>query len=156
MGLAVDYSRAYRVQSHLQTAVDAAALAGATEATDDPVARTVRSYLVTQLPKKMDDTKVAHTLEVNAATITVSARATVPTTLGAIFQKQMPVSAKAVAQRGKPVRIVELDVTNFNADAWDANYIYWYIVPKDGGEPKPEDMHLFLSNNSRKSGAQGP
>ena len=36
MGLAVDYSRAYRVQSHLQTAVDAAALAGATEATDDP------------------------------------------------------------------------------------------------------------------------
>jgi Flp pilus assembly protein TadG len=156
MGIAVDYARAYRVQSHLQTVVDAAALAGATEASDEPVPKTVRNYLRSQLPRWIDGARVKHSLEMNAATITVSAQGAVPTTLAAIFEPEMPVSATAVAQRGKPVRIVKMDVTHFNADAWDANTIYWYVVPKDGGVPKDEDMHLFLSNDPKNPAPEVP
>ena len=60
---------------------------------------------------------------------------------------EMPVSATATASRGNPIRVVDISVTNFNSDAWDANSIYWYIVPKDGSLPKDDDLQLLLSND---------
>ena len=51
--------------------------------------------------------------------------------------------------RGPSTRVVELRIDKFNADAWDANTISWYIVPEDGGEPKPEDVTPILSNDPK-------
>ena len=79
-----------------------------------------------------------------------------PTTIGGIFRDEVPVSAAATAFHGRPVRIVDLQITEFNADAWDANSIYWYIVPEDGGEPAPEDLHLLLSNDPNHPAPEVP
>ena len=81
----------------------------------------------------------------------MSAKATVPTTIAAIFRDELPVSASATASRGNPVRIVDVSVTNFNSDAWDANSIYWYIIPEDGSLPADADLHLLLSNDPDQS-----
>ena len=49
--------------------------------------------------------------------VTVSANAQVPTTIGALFRDKLPVNVSATASRGKPVRVVDISVTNFNAEA---------------------------------------
>jgi Flp pilus assembly protein TadG len=147
MGVAVDYSRASHFRSILQSAVDAAALAGATEISDAAIAQTVDSYLVATLPGGLSVNDVTYTLDLQPATVGISANASVPTTITRIFTDTMPVSASATASHGEPLRVVDLSVTEFNSDAWDSNSIYWYIVPEDGSLPADEDLHLLLSND---------
>jgi Flp pilus assembly protein TadG len=144
-GVALDYTRASHFRSELQTAVDASALAGAVQIED--IESTVDAYMKASLPGGLTPNGVTYTLDLQPDTITVSANATVPTTIAAIFKSEMPVSASATASRGNPVRVVDVSVSNFNSDAWDANSIYWYIVPEDGSLPADEDLHLLLSND---------
>lgn len=146
-GVSLDYTRASHFRSILQAAVDASALAGATRVEGDNVTGTIDNYMKASLPGGLSLNDVTYTLDLEPGTVTVNAKAKVPTTLASLFMDEMPVSASATASRGEPVRIVDLAVTNFNADAWDANSIYWYIVPKDGSLPQDSDLHLLLSND---------
>ena len=127
-GVALDYTRASHFRSELQSAVDASALAGAIQISG--ISTTVDAYMEASLPGGLTPNGVTYTLDLQPDTVTVSAKATVPTTIAAIFRDEMPVSASATASRGNPVRIVDVSVTNFNSDAWDANSIYWYIIPE--------------------------
>lgn len=144
-GVALDYTRASTFRSELQSAVDAAALGGAVQISD--ISSTVDAFMNASLQGGLAKNGVTYTLDVQPGTITVSAKATVQTTIAAIFKDEMPVSASATASRGDPVRVVDVSVTNFNSDAWDANSIYWYIIPEDGSLPADEDLHLLLSND---------
>jgi Flp pilus assembly protein TadG len=146
-GVAIDYGRASHFHTILQSAVDASALAGATQVKPPVIKATAGDYLTASLPGGLSVNQVAYSVDVQSGDVTVSATAKVPTTIASLFMSEMPVSAKATASRGQPVRIIDLAVTNFNADAWDANSIYWYIVPKGGGLPADENLHLLLSND---------
>lgn len=146
-GMAIDYTRASHFRSVLQSAVDASALAGATQVKNKEIRDTVEAYIKASLPGGLARNDVTYSVDLDSKEVTVSAKAKVPTTIGAIFSDKMPISASATASRGTPVRVVDISVTNFNSDAWDANSIYWYIVPKDGGVPADSDLHLLLSND---------
>ena len=146
-GVALDYTRASHFRSKLQTAVDAAALAGATETSDAAIDRTVSAFMNNSLPGGLSVNHVTYTVDLQPTTVAVTAKAEVPTTIGALFFSEMPVSASATASHGEPVRLVDVSVTNFNSDAADANSIYWYIVPEDGSLPADADLHLLLSND---------
>lgn len=146
-GVAVDYTRASHFRTILQSAVDASALAGATETSDSAITGTINAFMNATLPGGVAVNDVAYSLDVQPDSVTVSATATVPTTIAGIFFDEMPVAASATASHGEPVRLVDLSVTNFNSDASDANSIYWYIVPEDGGLPADADLHLLLSND---------
>lgn len=156
MGVAVDYARANRVQAELQNVVDSAALAGAMQISNGAVTSTVSRFLRNNRDLERHQYNIHHDVDVEAHTITVEATATVPTTIGAIFRPVIPVAVSATAYRGTPVRTVDLQVTEFNSDAWDANSIYWYIVPEDGSAPKDEDLHLLLSNDPRHPAPEVP
>jgi len=147
MGVAVDYTRATNFRVVLQSAVDASALAGATETSDDAATGTIGAFMSATLPGGLSPNDVTYSLDFQTDAITVSANAKVPTTVASLFADEMPVSVSATASRGEPVRLLDIAVTNFNADASDANSIYWYIVPEDGGLPADEDLHLLLSND---------
>ena len=54
-GIAVDYSRAFRVQADLQYSVDAAALAGAAEPFGSAVTGTVDTYMHSNLAGSLQD-----------------------------------------------------------------------------------------------------
>ena len=146
-GVAVDYTRASHFRSILQTAVDASALAGAAQVSQAKITGTIDAYMTSTLPGGLKVNDVTYTLDLQPGSVRVDAKATVPTMLASLFLDEMPVSASATASHGQPVRIVDISVTNFNADAWDANSIYWYIVPKDGSLPADADLHLLLSND---------
>jgi Flp pilus assembly protein TadG len=147
MGVAVDYSRASHFRSLLQSAVDSAALAGATATSHKAIRDTVDSVMEATLPGSSGLNAMHYSTDIDPESVTVSANAQVPTTIAAILRDKMPVAVSATASRGKPVRVVDISVTNFNADAWDANSIYWYIVPKDDSVPADSDLHLLLSND---------
>ena len=146
-GVAVDYTRASHFRSILQSAVDASALAGATETSDAAITGTIEAFMNATLPGGLAVNDVTYSLDLQPDTVAVTATARVPTTIAGIFIDEMPVSASATASHGEPVRLVDLSVTNFNSDAWDANSIYWYIIPKDGSLPADADLHLLLSND---------
>lgn len=146
-GVALDYTRASRFQLTLQSTVDASALAGATETSNAAIAGTVEAFMKSSLPGGLARNDVTYSLDLQADTVTVSAKAKVPTTIAAIFKDRMPVAASATASHGLPVRLVDLSVTNFNSDAADANSIYWYIIPEGDGVPSDADLHLLLSND---------
>ena len=146
-GVAVDYGRASNFRTILQSAVDASALAGATETSNAAVTATVGAFMEATLPGGLSKNDVTHSLDLQVDAITVSAKAKVPATLSALFADEMPVEVSATASRGEPVRLLDISVTNFNSDAADANSIYWYIVPEDDGLPSDADLHLLLSND---------
>lgn len=146
-GLAVDYTRASHFRSQLQSAVDASALAGATETSEAAISGTVDAFMNASLPGGLATNGVTYSLEVQPGAVKVSAEADVPTTVASILFDDMPVAASATASHGEPVRLVDLQVTEFNSDAADANSIYWYIVPEDGSAPADADLQLLLSND---------
>ena len=147
MGVAVDYTRASHFRAILQSAVDDAALAGASEVKNKDIRAIVDNYMKASLPGGLALNNVTYSTDLKSDTIEVTAKARVPTTIAGILMAEMPVSATATASRGNPIRVVDISVTNFNSDAWDANSIYWYIVPEDGSLPKDDDLQLLLSND---------
>jgi hypothetical protein len=154
-GVAIDYSRASHVRAELQATVDAAALAGGKETSHAAIVRAIDAEMSGNRRGSLARS-VTYKQVVTNDTVRVEAKADVETTISRIFLDHFTVRASATAQRGRPVRQVSFEVDHFNADAWDANSIYWYVVPEDDGIPKDEDLNLLLSNDPATPGPSLP
>src|SRR5690606_27576502 len=117
IGLAIDTSRAYMVKSQLWSAVDAAALAGGKVYASDTRDDDIYMYFQTNFPEGYMSAEV-EPLEIVAddvtRTVTVTARATVPTTFMRVLgQDSMTIVASSeVVVESKNVEVaLVLDVT---------------------------------------------
>lgn len=159
VGAAVDYSRAAEVRATLQSAVDAAALAGASDYTAlsaQSTAQALAQDYVTRgaaaLPSNVSITSTTITPGTTgsgnnvAYTMSVSVTVSVPTTFLSVYEKSITVAASATAKN--PVVTASFDVGSFVTYACDINEIYWYIVPANGGVPDASAMNLLWSNNT--------
>ena len=82
-------------------------------------------------------------------TVRVEASGKVETTLLAMLGQDMSVGVGATAERGAPSKVVDLTIKEFNADAWDANTIAWYVVPRTAANPNTEDLTAVRSNDPK-------
>ena len=103
MGVAVDYTRASHFRAILQSAVDDAALAGASEVKNKDIRAIVDNYMKASLPGGLALNNVTYSTDLKSDTIEVTAKARVPTTIAGILMAEMPVSATATASRGNPI-----------------------------------------------------
>jgi Flp pilus assembly protein TadG len=149
-GLALDYTRASAIRAEMQNAADAAALAAAARLPDaaalanaETLFEAETSKLALKAPATIDVTKPSD------YRITVAASGEVQTTLLALIGRTMNVGVAATAERAAPSKVVNLKVNKFNSDAYDANTISWYVVPKDEGVPADEDLTPILSNDPK-------
>jgi len=145
-GGAIDYARMIQYKSSLQTAVDEAALAGATAFSDSnqgAVAATVATDYFKRaiLPASLTPgTPIVPIVTTNAGgsinpalgnapayTVTVTASVKVGTTLLSMFIPSVMVSATGTA--GDPIVTAKLLFTNVNSVACDGNTVYLYQVP---------------------------
>ncbi len=151
--VAVDYGRGQLFRSTLQGAVDAAALAGASayvNATSSVAASTAATdsmaASIAQLPEHTG--AVTYTVTPSAGTsaynMTVTAQATMPTTLLALIQGSVAISATAEATN--PVVSGSSSTGSFSSSAWDRNVVYWYIVPSDNSVPTLSSSNIIYSN----------
>jgi Flp pilus assembly protein TadG len=141
VGIGVDYGQALNFKSSLQSAVDAAALAGAstytaTSGTSTPttVATNYMKNAITKLPSTYN---VSYTVTPSTASagsnttgylVSVTATAKVPTSfmsLASINTTNVSVSATAE----NPVTTMNISTTGFSSSACDSNTIYWYPIP---------------------------
>jgi Flp pilus assembly protein TadG len=100
MGVAVDYSRASHYRAILQSAVDTAALAGATATSEKAIKATVVSVMDSTLPGGSSLNATHYSTHIDSDSVTVSADAEVPTTIGGLFRAEMPVEVSATAHAG--------------------------------------------------------
>ncbi|MGH7013600.1 MAG: TadE/TadG family type IV pilus assembly protein [Stellaceae bacterium] len=159
-GVGVDYGRAALVRATLQSAVDAAALAGASAYTS-PSAQSAATALaqdyVTKstaaMPAGVTVTSTTVTPGISgsgnnvAYTMSVSATLSVPSLFMAVVTGPMSVTASAKAQN--PVVTASFDMGGFISYACDTNEIYWYIVPANGSVPDASAMNLLWSNDTQ-------
>ncbi|MDE2006477.1 MAG: hypothetical protein KGI51_07925 [Rhodospirillales bacterium] len=157
-GIAVDLSRAAQFRSALQAAADSAALAGAAAyntGTDAAAATTVADTYMTQaeasLPTNLGVTFSATPQAItNSAgtvigyTVAVSAQGSIATTFMALAVSS--VSAHIAAKALNPVVSINASLGNWKSSAWDANSIYWYVVPSDGSLPASSALHMLFTN----------
>ncbi|MCJ2125758.1 TadE/TadG family type IV pilus assembly protein [Methylobacterium sp. J-077] len=163
-GAGLDLMRAVDFRSQLQAAVDAAALAGATAYTSSSTSSTAttvaNNYMagsVAKLTASSTTSPPTYTATPSAVTsgsatlytMTVTAQGTMPTTLMKLVMSGTPVKVTATAQN--PVYTITSTLSGFASSAYDANYIYWYVVPTDGGVPTSSAMTLLYSNTSSNS-----
>ena len=140
-GAGVDMAVAVQFKRTLQSAVDSAALAGATVYTDASLsgtastqATTYMNNLVPTLPANTGVTfSVATSAPAGSYQVKVTANAAVSTSFLAIFVKSIPVTATATAAdvfvQGK------VSAGNFKSNAGDRNTVYYYFVPQSGNPP---------------------
>ncbi len=145
LGAAIDYARAVQARYVLQSAVDAAALAGAaafigpgsasnaqTVATNYFKAAILPNGLTVGSPSVTTNTSGTINPALgtaNAYTVTVSASGTLATTFLYLVYHTLYVSASGTA--GNPVITPQLEFTNVNSQACDGNTVYLYQVPKN-------------------------
>ena len=156
--MAPRYGVAINYKHQLQSAVDAAALAGAsayttTSGTSVPIA-VATSYMnkyVGQLPQNLNVTygSSASTVSSNSGvqgyTVTVTATGQVPNSFGSLLGVQTTaISVSATAEN--PVLTAKFDTGGFASSACDDNAIYWYVVPQNGGVPAASAMNLLWDN----------
>src|SRR5579883_753955 len=142
-GVGVDYGRAALVRAQLQSAVDAAALAGASAYTS-PSAQTSATTLAqnyvnnrtSAMPSGVTVTSSSVTPGTTgsgnnvAYTMSVTATLSVPSMFLAVVRGPISVSASATARN--PVVTASFNMGGFVSYACDINEIYWYIVPANG------------------------
>jgi Flp pilus assembly protein TadG len=158
VGVGVDMARAAQMRAMLQGAVDAAALAGAAAYTSPSAQGTATSLAqsyVTKgtgaLPSSVTVTSTTITPGTTgsgnnvAYTMHVSVTISVPTTLMYPWKPAMTVTASATAKN--PVVTVTISGNGFKSSACDANTVYWYIVPSDGGVPQASAINYVWSNS---------
>lgn len=156
-GAGLDLMRAVDLRAQLQAAVDSAALAGASAYTSPSMGSTAttvaQNYMAGAIAKLTPNSGVTVQQPIlnttgsgNATlyTITVTATATMPTTLMKLVTSSTPIKVTATAQNAQYT--ISSTLSGFSSSAADANYIYWYIVPSGGGVPKSSDMTLLYSN----------
>ncbi|MDE2228686.1 MAG: hypothetical protein KGL11_06560 [Alphaproteobacteria bacterium] len=159
IGAGVDYGRAVEIRSTLQSAVDAAALAGASAYTA-PSAQSTATALAQDYVTK-GTAAVPSNVTVKSTTVTpgttgggnnvaytmyVSVTVSVPTTFMSFYEKAITVTASATAKN--PVVTANFNTGSFVSYACDTNEVYWYVVPAKGGVPDASAMNLLWSNNN--------
>ena len=157
-GIAVDLTRATGFRAALQNAADSAALAGAAAYTDAAQATAATAVATAYLqqaeaglpPNRGVSFTVTPAVLTNAAgqtagyTVSVTAQAQVATTLMSLVVASMPAVARATAEN--PVVTINATLGNWKSSAWDANTIYWYVVPPNGALPAAADLHALFTN----------
>jgi Flp pilus assembly protein TadG len=158
VGAGVDMMRAVSSRAELQSAVDAAALAGATayvsSSTSDIAQEVAKQYMAaaTSNLNSIDSIKyeakpsfeTKNGNNVSLYKMEVTASMSQKTSLGRFITNSTSISVTAIAQN--PVYSVNFTLSQFNSSASDANYLYWYIVPSSGGVPSNSDLNLLYSN----------
>ncbi len=158
VGTGVDLARAVQFRSALQSAVDSAALAGASAYIDDStqtLGQTVaQNFMNSAIPKLPPNngvtfptpTAFSHSTSgvVDSYNVTVSASGSVPTTFMSLVVSSVPVSVTATAKDG--IVNATVDFGGWTSDAYDMNSIWWYKVPSDNSTPTFDTT--TLSNNT--------
>ncbi len=135
VGAAVDYARAAQVKAALQSAVDTAALAGAsdytapsTQITATALAQDYVSKGVAALPSNVTIASTTVTPGTTgsgnnvAYTMAVNVTASVPTTFLSLYESAITVTASATAKN--PVVTASFNIGSFVSYACDINEIY--------------------------------
>ena len=157
-GIAIDLSRLVQFRAALQNAADAAALAGAAAytsgATASAAAAVASTYMVNAEPSLPRNLGVTFAVtpatttggagQTTGYTITVAASAPMPTTIMSLVTPSIAANVSAVALN--QVETISANLGNWKSSAWDANTIYWYIVPPGGALPATTDLHMLFSN----------
>ncbi len=158
VGIAVDLSRATAFKVALQNAADSAALAGAAaysssgqSATAQAAATAYMTQAEAALPANNGVNFTATpAVQTNANgtttgyTVAVTASAAVPTTVMSLVEPSMTTSVAAGALNPKVT--ITASLGNWKSSAWDANTIYWYVVPSNGSLPAASALHELFSN----------
>lgn len=159
VGIAIDLSRVTAFRIALQNAADSAALAGAavySSSGKSSAAVTAATNYMTQaeaeLPANDGVTFTATpAIQTNSAgattgyTVSVTASAAVPTTVMSLVTPSVSTSVSAGALN--PEVSISASLGNWKSSAWDANTIYWYVVPSNGGLPASTDLHELFTND---------
>ena len=156
-GIAIDLSRVTQFRVALQQASDSAALAGAAvynstgnEAAAKAAAQNYMQQAMAGLPPNNGVTYTATpgtpttSGAVTDYTVAVAAKASVPTTVLSFIIPTVP--TKVVATGLNPILTLTASLGNWKSSAWDANTIYWYIVPANGTLPAASAMHALFTN----------
>jgi Flp pilus assembly protein TadG len=147
-GLAVDYTRASSVRAEMQNAADSAALAAASKLPDAAALSAAEQFFAAETSSlALAGPATVSVTKPSEYTVRVEASGKVETTLLAVLGQEISVGVGATAERGAPSKEIDLKIKEFNADAWDANTIAWYVVPEDSGEPADEDLTAVRSND---------
>ena len=158
-GIAIDLSRVTAFRIALQNAADSAALAGAavySSSGKSSAAVTAANDYMTRaeadLPindgvtfKATPGTQTNSSGATTGYTVSVTASAAVPTTLMSMVTPS--VSTSVAARALNPEVSISASLGNWKSSAWDANSIYWYVVPSDGSLPTSADMHELFTND---------
>ncbi len=157
IGAGVDFTRASEVQAALQTAADAAALAGASafDTTTCPAAATTAAtaYMtqaIGALPPGATASFAVTTgtltsgKQTTAYTVAVTATAKVSTTFMRLFMASVPAAVSATA--ANPIVTATIQLGSFNSSAADKNSIAWYAVPCDNSVPPNSALTTIFSN----------
>ena len=159
VGIAIDLSRVTAFRIALQNAADSAALAGAavySSSGKSSAAVTAATNYMTQaeaeLPANDGVTFTATpAIQTNPAgattgyTVSVTASAAVPTTVMSLVTPSVSTSVSAGALN--PEVSISASLGNWKSSAWDANTIYWYVVPSNGSLPASTDLHALFTND---------
>ena len=123
-GIAIDLARVAQFRIALQGAADAASLAGAAVYTGTTNAGGATT----------------------GYTVAVAASAAVPTTFMSLVVPSVGTSVNAGALN--PQITITASLGNWKSSAWDANTIYWYVVPPGGGLPAASALHMVFTNTA--------
>ena len=161
IGVGVDYARAVQFKAQLQAATDNSALAGASayvasgtagQTLGTTAATNYMNNAITMLPPNGGVTftvtpgTTSSSGTVTAFQMTVTAVATLPTTLMSLWKPSLTITTTATANN--PIVTASFNTGGFVSYACDTNEVYWYIVPSGGGLPAASAMNLLWSNNS--------
>jgi len=161
IGVGVDYARAVQFKAQLQSATDSAALAGASayvssgtagQTLGTAAAANYMSNAITMLPTNNGVTftvtpgTTSSSGTTTAFQMTVTATATLPTTLMSLWKPTLTITTTATANN--PIVTASFNTGGFVSYACDTNIVYWYIVPSGGGVPPASAMNQLWSNNS--------
>ena len=159
-GIAIDLARVAQFRIALQGAADSAALAGAAVYTgtgNAAAAKSVAIAYMTQaeaaLPRNdgvsytvTPDTATDTSGKTTGYTVAVAASAAVPTTFMSLVVPSVGTSVNAGALN--PEITITASLGNWKSSAWDANTIYWYVVPPGGGLPAASALHMVFTNTA--------
>lgn len=154
----INLAQAFSIRSQLQNAVDQAALAGATAYTSSSTssaAVTIANAYMAGAVAQMSTASAAVAYMTTTATaaaggsttayiVTVTASTTSKNQIMAALMANTPISVKATAQNF--AYTAKITLTQMNSSAWDANTVYYYIVPSDGSTPPTTSLVKLFSN----------
>jgi Flp pilus assembly protein TadG len=148
IGAAVDYARLEQFKTQLQATVDSAALSGAAayvDASSSSNASTVATNYLSSNETLLPSHVGSITSHVSASqittgsnqgyTVSVSATAAIGTTFMRLFSPSLNVSASASAVN--PIVQITISASNFSANAWDANTLWYWLITNSTPNAQP-------------------